>query len=80
MTDYLPEVSRHRLADLAAALARVHDAKAHKDGREIEAAQRDLQVAVDHARDVGVPWSAIGDVLGLNRGNAYQQYRHRAEG
>lgn len=78
MTDYLPTVSRQRLADLAAALARVQDAKARKDGSEIEAAQQDLQSTVDAARDADVAWSAIGDVLGLNRGNAYQQFRHRA--
>lgn len=80
MTEYLPSTSRQRLADVAAALARVQDAKGRRDGSETTAAQRGLQVAVDSARDADVPWSRIGEVLGLNRGNAYQRYRHRADG
>ncbi|GAB7066797.1 hypothetical protein H7J06_28380 [Mycobacterium hodleri] len=45
---------------------------------EVQGAQHRLQIAVDAARDAGVAWGEIGDVLGLARGNAYQRYRHRA--
>ena len=38
-----------------------------------------LQALVDSARDAGVTWSSIGDVLGLARGNAYQRYRRRPD-
>lgn len=46
---------------------------------DIAAAQRRLHDAVDAARDAGVEWMAIGDVLGLARGNAYQKFRRRPE-
>ena len=36
-----------------------------------------LQAAIDDARDAGVSWQAIGDALGIARGNAYQRYRRR---
>jgi transcriptional/translational regulatory protein YebC/TACO1 len=36
-----------------------------------------LQAAVDDARDAGVSWQVIGDVLGIARGNAYRRHRRR---
>jgi hypothetical protein len=43
----------------------------------IDCAQRDVQSAVDAARDLGVEWGPIGSALGIARGNAYQRYRKR---
>lgn len=36
-----------------------------------------LRSSVDRARDVGMAWGRIGDILGIARGNAYQRYRRR---
>lgn len=36
-----------------------------------------LQDAVDQARDAGVGWERIGDILGIARGNAYHRHRKR---
>jgi hypothetical protein len=43
----------------------------------IESAQRDLQNAVDAARDLDIEWGPIGSALGIARGNAYQRYRRK---
>ena len=43
----------------------------------VEGAERELQAAVDHARDLDVQWGQIGLTLGIARGNAYQRYRKR---
>ena len=43
----------------------------------VRAAQHQLRAAVAAASDAGVTWMQIGDVLGMARGNAYQQYRRR---
>ena len=43
----------------------------------VRAAQHELRAAVEAASDAGVTWMQIGDVLGMARGNAYQQYRRR---
>lgn len=40
-------------------------------------AEKDLQAAVDGARDLGVQWGQIGSTLGIARGNAYQRYRKK---
>lgn len=42
-------------------------------------ARHRLQDAVDAARDVGVDWTQIGDVLGIPRGSAYQRFRMRGK-
>ena len=83
-----PQADRRPPADPALAhctkdaLAQVHstgrdlqDARATKDLLQIAEAQHRLRRAVDDARDVGVLWGAIGDALGITRGNAYQRYR-----
>jgi hypothetical protein len=46
----------------------------------IESAQRDLQNAVDAARDLDIEWGPIGSALGIARGNAYQRYRRKPPG
>jgi hypothetical protein len=43
----------------------------------VECAQREVQIAVDAARDLGVEWGQIGSALGIARGNAYQRYRRK---
>lgn len=40
-------------------------------------AERQLQDAVNEARDAGIGWEQIGDSLGIARGNAYHRYRRR---
>ncbi|MCW2512588.1 MAG: hypothetical protein JWR11_1630 [Mycobacterium sp.] len=40
-------------------------------------ADQQVRAAVEAARDAGVEWSKIADVLGVRRGNAYQRYRRR---
>lgn len=50
--------------------------------RQIAAAgggEDEIRAAVDVARTGGVSWQSIGAALGLNRGAAYQRYRHRAD-
>ena len=44
---------------------------------EIVAAKADLACAVGTARELDVSWQAIGDALGMRRGNAYQRFRQR---
>ncbi|WP_173008489.1 STAS domain-containing protein [Mycolicibacterium sp. P1-18] len=44
---------------------------------EIVAAKADLALAVGAARDLAVSWQAVGDALGMRRGNAYQRFRQR---
>jgi hypothetical protein len=68
-----------RLADIRAAATRVETAKARGLAHEAETAVKELQAAVDDARAENVAWGAIGEVLGITRGNAYQRYRHRPE-
>jgi hypothetical protein len=41
------------------------------------AAHRQVRSAIEAARDAGVTWMQIGELLGIARGNAYQQYRRR---
>ncbi|MDP9166675.1 MAG: hypothetical protein M3O32_11555 [Actinomycetota bacterium] len=48
-----------------------------QDAQASARAKRGLHAAVDAAREVGVEWGRIGDVLGIARGNAYQRYRRR---
>lgn len=55
-------------------LAIARDSRVEAD---IETARDRTQEAVDAARSVGIGWAQIGEVLGIARGNAYQQYRPR---
>jgi len=41
-------------------------------------AEAQLRAAVCAARQAGIEWGKIGDVLGIARGNAYQRYRREA--
>jgi hypothetical protein len=40
----------------------------------LRAAERELDEAVMAARDVGLPWQAIGDVLGMTRQGANKRF------
>lgn len=53
-------------------------AEAKKQHLGSDAAKHQLQVAVDAAREAGLDWEAIGDAIGLRRGNAYQRFRKRS--
>jgi hypothetical protein len=46
----------------------------------VDRAQRELQSAVDAARELGAGWGQIGAALGIARGNAYQRFRKKAFG
>ncbi|MCW2729444.1 MAG: hypothetical protein JWR13_260 [Mycobacterium sp.] len=52
-------------------------AKRTRSVAAIECAQREVQNAVDAARDLDVEWGQIGSALGIARGNAYQRYRKK---
>jgi hypothetical protein len=65
------------LQDIAEAMDRVTATKRTHSTELIEEAERELQGAVDAARDRHVQWGEIGAVLGIARGNAYQRYRKR---
>jgi hypothetical protein len=69
----------------ACALERITDsaevlrlAKERKSPPAVSAAQYDLDRVVLVAIDLGVSWQNIGDVLGINRGAAYQRFRRRS--
>ena len=70
---------RQTLADIRSAAARVEEARSIGANGDTETALQELQTAVDDARDLDVTWGAIGEVLGMTRGNAYQRYRRRPE-
>ena len=63
------------LSSVREAAAQLAAAKAAKSDEDIQVAQTVVQDAVDAARNADVTWGAIGDALGLSRGNAYQRYR-----
>lgn len=65
----IPEIIRARTALERARRQQRRDA--------VTAAQHQLRAAVEAASDAGVTWMQIGDILGMARGNAYQQYRRR---
>ena len=48
--------------------------------RTITEAIERLHVTVDEARAAGVPWSAIGRVLGVSRQSAHQRFSRRGQG
>jgi hypothetical protein len=66
-----------RAAQDAAALSRLATATRMVEDTGTPAARSDLQQAVDAARELGIGWTKIGDVLGIASGNAYQRYRKR---
>jgi hypothetical protein len=66
-TDHLQQI-----ADVAGPAAAAKDRTLAPD--PVGAALRE---AIALAHDAGVSWGAIGDVLGMRRGAAYQRYRRR---
>jgi hypothetical protein len=64
-------------AKQAAAVELLAAARQRFEAEDTADSRRDLQTAVDAARDVGVGWTRIGDTLGIASGNAYQRYRKR---
>ena len=74
MTGSCPSAALRRVE---AAFDRVNELSPLQDAEESARAKRVLHAAVDAAREVGVEWGRIGDVLGIARGNAYQRYRRR---
>lgn len=67
----------HALQRIKAAREQLVAAKRTRTPELIEHARRDVQVAVDAARELDVQWGPIGSALGIARGNAYQRYRKR---
>jgi hypothetical protein len=65
------------LQHISEAMDRVVATKRTQSTELIEDAERELQGAVDAARDQQVQWGEIGSVLGIARGNAYRRYRRR---
>ena len=65
-------------AKQAAAVELLAAARQRFEAEDTADSRRDLQRAVDAARDVGVGWTRIGDTLGIASGNAYQRYRKRS--
>jgi hypothetical protein len=70
----------------ACALERITDsatvlrlAKERRSFAAVSAAQDDLSRVVLVAIDLGVSWQSIGEVLGVNRGAAYQRFRRRPD-
>ncbi len=81
-TKKTPHATAVEAALQGVAMARdcVTAAKQTRSRALIADAERDLQVAIDRARDVDVLWGQIGLTLGIARGNAYQRYRKRHSG
>ena len=63
--------------DLQRLIRARHACEQATDEQESEAAQHNLRVAAEAARDAEVSWSRIGDALGISRGNAYKRYRRK---
>jgi hypothetical protein len=68
------------MADVAAAGRKLAAAKQSGALGSLDRIQRELQSAVDAARELGAEWGQIGAALGLARGNAYQRFRKKAFG
>ena len=67
--------SFERIADAADAVGVAHR---RRDIDELLVAHDELCAAVQAAvYGLGVSWQSIGDVLGIRRGSAYQQFRRR---
>jgi hypothetical protein len=68
------------IADVATAGRELAAAKQSGDVGSVDRIQRELQSAVDAARELGAGWGQIGAALGIARGNAYQRFRKKAFG
>lgn len=68
------------IADVATAGRELADAKQSGALGSLDRIQRELQSAVDAARELGAGWGQIGEALGIARGNAYQRFRKKAFG
>lgn len=75
---------RPLLADAAVDTTGMTGDEAVAQLRRIQKARRDVAeaelAAVRHARDVGVAWQRIGDVLGMARSNVVVKYKPLLEG
>ena len=75
--DMLDEIENANNGDGPAPLATVDDpalAKIAVAQIHLRAAERELDEAVMDARDVGLSWQAIGDVLGMTRQGANKRF------
>jgi len=75
-----PAVVAKAMDDVATAGLALAAAKQSGAVGAIDRAQRELQSAVDAARELGAGWGQIGAALGIARGNAYQRFRKRSFG
>ena len=75
-----PAVVAAALDDVATAGRELAAAKQLGALDSLDRAQRELQGAVDAARELGAGWGQIGAALGIARGNAYQRFRKKAFG
>lgn len=66
--------------DVATAGRELSAAKQSGSISALNLARRELQDAVDAARELGAGWGQIGAALGIARGNAYQRFRKKAFG
>ena len=73
-----PAVVAAALDDVATAGRELAAAKQSGALDSLDRAQRELQSAVDAARELGAGCGQIGAALGIARGNAYQRFRKKA--
>jgi hypothetical protein len=71
------DMAAERLRTVASALAWTRAVRHLDDDTACQRADDQLAAAVSAARDAGLTWGTIANVLGVARGNAYQRYRHR---
>ena len=75
-----PAVVAAAMDDVATAGRELAAAKRSGPVGALDRAQRELQSAVDAARELGAGWGQIGAALGIARGNAYQRFRKKSFG
>ena len=75
-----PAVVAAALDDVATAGRELDAAKQAGSVGALDRAQRELQSAVDAARELGAGWGQVGAALGIARGNAYQRFRKKKFG
>lgn len=63
------------LTSVVDALARVRALGRLADSTVMARADEALRLSIDAAVEAGHSWGAIGECLGIARGNAYQKYR-----
>lgn len=51
-----------------------------RTARRLRSLERDIEFSVSAARAAGVPWSVIGEALGVTRQAAQQRYGRSASG